>query len=456
MRARAIVDKYLAQYAVPEARLPLALPGAYEHVLVVPALGESVSFLEGVRNAFLPGDTGARADRGLLLLVVNATPEAPAAMLARNHELMVQLEARAGARQLLQREPPITWLDLGEFDAIVVDRSSPGCQLPAGQGVGLARKLGADLALAFKARGLLRAAGFGSTDADATLPAGYFDAGERALERATVAVFPFAHVPSSDALLDRATLAYELSLRYYVLGLSEAGSSYAYHSLGSTLYVGFDAYASVRGFPRRQAGEDFYLLDKLAKLGAVRRLEAPLIRIDARLSTRVPFGTGPGVQRLLDTGAGPEGLLLYAPRTFAVLGAVLASLSEFALSRDAGRLRQRLTELPEARAVLAYLDALGIGDVLPDALRQAKDASQLSRRLDVWFDALRSLRLIHAVRDHCHPSLPWRQALTDAPFLGLHAQDLAHAVAELRQRELCLAPSIGLAPTIGVRARAQT
>ncbi len=34
---------------------------------------------------------------------------------------------------------------------------------------------------------------------------------------------------------------------------------------GSSLGVLAPAYAEVRGFPRRQAGEDFYLLDKLAK-----------------------------------------------------------------------------------------------------------------------------------------------------------------------------------------------
>lgn len=442
MRASATVDKYLAKYAVPEARLPLSLPTSYDHVLVVPALAESPALVDGLRNAFRA--RGAGQGRGLLLLVVNATPDTPATMLARNAALLAQVEARARARKQLHHAPPIVWLDLAEFDVLVVDRSSSGQELPAGQGVGLARKLGADLALAFKARGLVRARGFGSTDADATLPAGYFEAGERALTGSVVAVFPFAHARSSDERLGGATLAYELSLRYYVLGLGNAGSSYAYHSLGSTLYIGFDAYARVRGFPKRRAGEDFYLLDKLAKLGAVRRLDAPLIGIDARLSARVPFGTGPGVQRLLDSSAGPDGLVLYAPRSFAVLGEVLACFAAFARARDIGRLRQHLAELPEGPVVLAYLDGLGIAEMLPDALRQAKDTRQLSRRLDVWFDALRSLRLIHALRDRCHPSLPWRQALSEAPFLRLDTRSLDSAVAALRQRELSLAPSVGV------------
>jgi hypothetical protein len=293
---------------------------------------------------------------------------------------------------------------------------------------------------------LVRATGFGSTDADAVLPASYFHVGERAIEAAAAAVFPFQHEPSSDPLHGRATALYELSLRYYVLGLAHAGSSYAYHSLGSTLYVRFDAYAQVRGFPRRRAGEDFYLLDKLVKLGAVERLVGPMISLQSRLSSRVPFGTGPGVQRLLDLEAGPDGLLLYPPRCFEVLREVLASLLGFAESRDLGRTLRQLSELPEGEAVLAYFDALDVATALPAAARQAKAPHQLARRLRVWFDALRTLRLIHALRDQCHPALPWQQALSEAPFLRLAATSAESALDWLRRAELELSPRVGTLP----------
>lgn len=437
MSADATIDKYLATYADAVARVPLRLPTDYAHVLVMPVLGEPESCVDGVRQAFR--DDGP----GLLVLVVNSTPETSAAMLAQNQALLVGLEARARAKELLHHDPPIHWLRLEDFDVLVVDRTSPGHRLPTGQGVGLARKLGADLALALKVRGLVRATGFGSTDADAVLPASYFRAGERAIEAASAAVFPFQHEPGSDPLQGQATALYELSLRYYVLGLAHAGSSYAYHSLGSTLYVRFDAYAQVRGFPRRRAGEDFYLLDKLAKLGALERLTAPVISIQSRLSARVPFGTGPGVQRLLDLEAGPDGLSLYSPRSFEVLREVLTSLMEFAEARDVGRTLQKLGALPEGEAVLAYLAALQFATALPRAAQQAKERHQLARRLRVWFDALKSLRLIHALRDQCHPSMPWRQALAEAPFLRHEATSVESALDRLRRAELGLSPRVG-------------
>jgi len=207
--------------------------------------------------------------------------------------------------------------------------------------------------------------------------------------------------------------------------------------------VRFDAYAQVRGFPRRRAGEDFYLLDKLAKLGALERLTSPVISIQSRLSARVPFGTGPGVQRLLDLEAGPDGLLLYSPRSFEVLREVLTSLMEFAEARDVGRTLQKLAALPEGEAVLAYLAALEFATALPRAAQQAKERHQLARRLRVWFDALKSLRLIHALRDQCHPSMPWRQALAEAPFLRHEATSVESALDRLRHAELGLSPRVG-------------
>src|SRR6185503_7192191 len=87
-------------------------------------------------------------------------------------------------------------------------------------------------------------------------------------DRSTVLLtYPFVHVPSGESAVDRAHNIYEVFLRYYVLGLAAAGSPWAMHTIGSSLAVDLDAYAAVRGVPRRDAAEDFYLVSKVAKLG---------------------------------------------------------------------------------------------------------------------------------------------------------------------------------------------
>jgi len=49
-----------------------------------------------------------------------------------------------------------------------------------------------------------------------------------------------------------------------------------------------DSYIAVRGMNRREAGEDFYFLNKLAKLGDIGQIHATTVYPSARPSRRVP------------------------------------------------------------------------------------------------------------------------------------------------------------------------
>src|SRR5262245_37566892 len=123
------VAQYLARHAEPEAA-PLAaqLGRTRDHVVVVPACDESPEFVD-------PLIDGVDRARGLAIVVVNAADGAPAPVLERNRALLAALARRAGD------------------GLVVVDRSSPGRRLPERQGVGLARKIGCDVALAAWAAG---------------------------------------------------------------------------------------------------------------------------------------------------------------------------------------------------------------------------------------------------------------------------------------------------------------
>ena len=45
----------------------------------------------------------------------------------------------------------------------------------------------------------------------------------------------------------------------------------------------------------------------------------------------------------------------------------------------------------------------------------------MRRRFHTWFDAFRTLKLVHALRAEGLPSMTWREALGEAPFTGLAA-----------------------------------
>src|SRR5690606_23218485 len=112
------------------------------------------------------------------------------------------------------------------------------------------------------------------------------------------------------------------------------------------------------------------------------------------------------------------------PRGFSVLREVHASLSEFARQRDVVRVQQKLSSLPEAPALTQHLDSICFSRTLSAAATQSTNPAQLERRLRTWFDALRTLKLIHALRDGYYPPLNWHNALDLAPFFAPNADSL--------------------------------
>ncbi|HYP74330.1 MAG TPA: hypothetical protein VER12_00155 [Polyangiaceae bacterium] len=420
-RAASHGAKYFAHYAEPEAALASSLCDRYLAALVVPACGEAPSLLDGFHGAM-----SSAPGRVLLILVVNATDAAEAAIHSQNAELLAHLRALFPAAQAIAHESArcAAWLGRAEpYDVLWLDRASTGSRLPPRQGVGLARKLGGDVAAALWANGQLQSPLIASSDADVTLPNEYFQQLTEPVSESSASaawLWPYRHEPGGDPAIDAATVLYEISLRYYVLGLAGAGSCYAYQSVGSTLCVSAPAYLSVRGVPKREAAEDFHLLDKLSKVGPLRRPPVSPIAIRARGSQRVPFGTGRRSREIADELANGKDFVLYAPRIFQALAAVLEGLDEYARTAQVGA-PQRALELrvPEiAQPVQQVLSELGMFAALENASGQAPTGPVLRRRIHTWFDSLRTLRFVHRVRERCLPSLPWRTALAGLP-LGL-------------------------------------
>ena len=90
---------------------------------------------------------------------------------------------------------------------------------------------------------------------------------------------------------------YEKYLHYYKAALQFTGYPQAMITIGSAFAVTAEAYVKRGGMNRRQAGEDFYFLQNLAQLGTVGEITATRVFPSARLSNRVPFGTGAAIQK---------------------------------------------------------------------------------------------------------------------------------------------------------------
>ena len=410
-----VISKYLERYAEPEARAVDRVDGPWQHVVCIPACQE--------RDSLLPTLRSIRAARGaehaLVVVVLNGAVGASDAVHEDNAQTADLLSAACGLTP-----GPLMWGALDGMGICVIDRWSEPLLLPQGQGVGLARKIACDVALALIRNRAVTGQWIRCTDADVTVPVGYFEVLPDRTTDAAAAVYPFMHMPEGSAVQREAMALYDAYLRYYVRGLAVAGSPYAFHCIGSLIAVRAQAYAAVRGFPKREAGEDFYLLNKLAKIGPVLSPPGDPVQIRGRLSDRVPFGTGASLQKISDLLGAGEPYLVYAPEIFSGLGIWMNALRDFSVSGDAEGLRTYVREpdSPLRAALYATLEQQGAFRAAEAAAAQVSGA-RLLRRLMEWNDAFRTLKLIHALRDALGGEIDARVLLTaDGEMLFVEQQ----------------------------------
>ncbi|HLN92319.1 MAG TPA: hypothetical protein VK389_00525 [Thermoanaerobaculia bacterium] len=413
------ISRYLSQSAEPEAALVERFEGSFGHAVEVPAYAETDSLFETLGSV-----PEGPAGEVLIVVVLNARADSPADVHDTNRIAREKIAAAALESRAIAKAPDIDLLSYPHGKVLLIDRASPGHFLSAGQGIGLARKIGCDLMLGLAASGRLASPWIHATDADVRLPNDYFEQiGRLNLERTSAAVYSFEHRFPPEEDLARAGRLFEISLRYNVLGLAWAGSPYAYQSLGSCFAIAPWAYAEVGGFPRVNAIEDVKIANDLAKIGSIERLAGAPIGLEGRISARVPVSTGQSLSKLVAKKGAAAGFELHHPIVFAHLAAWLRVLG--AIARRGSDLEAPLDELPRGnpffRADLLEesLGQMGAFGAVRDAIAQPGDEETVLRRLHVWFDAFRTRRLMDDLRDGGLVSLPLRKALSEAPFTGL-------------------------------------
>ncbi len=173
-------------------------------------------------------------------------------------------------------------------------------------GVGLARKTGMDEAI-FRFNQINNSDGIIiSFDADTLCENNFFTEIEKSYKentKANACITHFKHYKddnTSDDIIS-AINQYELYLRYYYQALKFIGFPYYYFTIGSCFSVKANIYIKQGGMNKKQAGEDFYFLQKIYPLGNITELYSTCIYPSSRISDRVPFGTGPSIKKLVES-----------------------------------------------------------------------------------------------------------------------------------------------------------
>lgn len=269
-------------------------------VVVIPCYNEP----EFARTVFSLAQCEAPSKNVTVLVVINQPEGAPDFVQKQNTESFAKLSN-------WKKQMP-AWLNL---------IATPVLDLPHKlAGAGYARKIGMDCAMVHFNRfdhydGLLV-----SLDADCTVEKNYLRCIEAHFENHPdhIATTIYFEHPLDESPARGAITLYELSMRYYRNALAASGFPFAMYTVGSCFAVKAQAYAAQGGMNRRKAGEDFYFLHKLLPYGTIGCTNSTTVYPSARLSDRVPFGTGP---LLLKAQKGQHDLTRYYPLSlFETLG----------------------------------------------------------------------------------------------------------------------------------------
>ena len=383
--------------------------------VVIPALAEK-SYLFSTLASLARNDPG-ELERTLVICVINNRPYPLVSResLQDNRETLKILQSLSFGlmpapedgdsclikccREILQRRLRLAYLDA----------SSMGLEMPRKHGgVGLARKWGMDAGLAvmdyesYGSRRLL------CLDADSPVEANYLAAIRRFYEKHNchAAVISYAHPLPEDQQLLAAICSYEIFLRYYVLGLNYAGSPYAFHTIGSTMSCTVRGYVAVRGMNRREAGEDFYFLNKLAKLSPMGSVSMTRVYPSARPSQRVPFGTGQRISDCLE-GKNREDFF-YDPQVFVILKQLLKGM-EICVEEGGSNVMQLARDISPLLA--SFLERSDFPTVWDRICRTHKRREKRVRHFQEWFDAFQTMKLIHYLTEAAYPTLGLWQAV---------------------------------------------
>lgn len=430
------VRKYLDKYSLKGWELEASDTLNVNMAVIIPAIHE----FDNVKKLLysLASNDATYFSRTIIIFAVNNLITSSDEIKKDNYNLISLLRSiikKEAAGDSLTEEIISSGLRIG-----LIDASSDGFAFNEKDGgVGLARKTGMDIALRIFDYTSDEKKIVVCLDADCTVERNYITEIYRNFQtrKLSAAAVNFRHDKPDNYEHACAITCYEIFLRYYVLGLKYANSPYAFHTIGSTMACDYQSYIKIEGMNKRKAAEDFYFMEKLAKIVPVEKINSTCIYPSSRGSWRVPFGTGQRVKRHLSKLQNEY--LLYSPDSFVILKKWLqlyntteAKSSSYYIE-EAKKIHTSLSE---------FLTAQNFESDYSRIVSNSKKPEQLLKQKSGWFDGFRTLKLIHYLRDNGFPPVMMFDALdkifrlTGADFNSGRNEDIPSLEVQSRYLEL--------------------
>lgn len=380
-----------------KALYPRLIPGTTDEntgiIVVIPAYNEpqiNVT-LDSLKRCAVPGCSIE------VIIVINAPQDAPAEHLEGNKLTLLNIES-------WKKQNRDCFFRLFYFEAGA---------LP-GWGVGMARKAGMDEAL-------LRFDSIGKQDgvivcldADCTVEKNYLECISNELlhskDKNACSIY-FEHPLSGteyDESIYRSILLYELHLRYYYQGLRFTGFPYAFQTTGSAMAVKALTYMKAGGMNRRQAGEDFYFIQKLVPAGGYFYLQSTTVYPSPRNSYRVPFGTGASIQKLVEENGSQ--LFTYSFGSFRQLKSAFSTLESF-YATDSNTIKFLYEKLPDG--IRSFITEAEWTEKLSEIKSNTSGYDSFRKRFFSWFNMFKIVKFLNYIHHDNVAKVPVHEAAAE-------------------------------------------
>lgn len=214
----------------------------------------------------------------------------------------------------------------------------------------------------------------------------------------------------NDAKQEAGIRLYEDYLHYYKQALDFSGFPNSIYTIGSAFAVRAESYVKQGGMNRRHAGEDFYFLHKLTKLGQLTEITDAFVYPSGRVSDRVPFGTGAAMTKWMNNTT--DLALTYRFDAFLDLKQLFCKVDEF-YKISSIHYVEILTSMPVT--IQEYLSVLMFAEKLAEINRNSSTPESFCKRFFQVFDAFQVLKFLNLVHDKHYQ----RQNLPEA-IMQLH------------------------------------
>jgi len=377
---------YLERYAYPPLSILPAAKPTTELIIVIPVFNErhiTISLNSLFESELPPTNTE-------VLIIINQSEHCDETIRNQNNHTFNEVKNWIGLNQKPHLQFFVTLITLPKKNA----------------GVGLARKAGMDEAVRRfeeinNPKGIILC-----FDADCICSSNYIkdvytNFKNKKLTGASINFEHTYHKLAADK--KEGIIQYELHLRYYINGLRKAGYPYAFHTIGSSMAVRTDVYVKAGGMNRRKAGEDFHFLHKIIPYGNYDEITTATVFPSARTSNRVPFGTGKAMGDWLHKKE--TDMITYHPQIFKELKELFKIVPSFYSTPEPQALLK-----PLSMGIKAYLTQENYEDVLSNIKKQSTNLPTFIHRWFNWLNGLRTLHLVHYLRNNYYASIAVRKA----------------------------------------------